>query len=129
MELVQDLLYILLTAAVPVLTTYLCKFLYEKWTGNKDSVKNEHIKAVLEQVVSMVCDVVAATTQTYVDELKKNGEFTKEAATEAFKRSKETAMQLLTEEAKDIISKVYGNIDVYLDTLIEATVKSQKKIG
>ena len=126
MELVQDLLYILLTAAVPVLTTYLCKFLYEKWTGHKDAVKNEHIQAVLEQVVSMVCDVVTATTQTYVDELKKNGEFTEEAAIEAFKRTKETAIKLLSEEAKEIISKVYGSVDVYLDTLIEAQVKKQK---
>ena len=126
MELVRDLLYILLTAAVPVITTYLCKFLYEKWTTHKSVVESEHIREVISQVVTIVCDVVAATTQTYVDELKKNGEFTKEAAAEAFKRSKETALQLLTEEAKEIIAKVYGNLDIYLDTLIEATVKSQK---
>ena len=32
MEMLKDILYILITAAVPVLTTYICKFLYAKWT-------------------------------------------------------------------------------------------------
>ena len=127
MEVLKDILYILITAAVPVLTTYVCKFLYEKWTEGKTKIKNEQIAATLNQVVSMVLDCVEKTNQTFVDELKKKGEFTEEAAAEAFKMSKETALKMLSEDASEIILEVYGDIDVYLDTLIEATVKQLKK--
>lgn len=127
MEFVKDILYILITAAVPVLTTYVCKFLYAKWTEGKVQIENEKISTTLDSVITMVLDVVEATNQTFVDELKKKGEFTEEAATEAFRISKDKALKMLSSEAADIISTVYGDVNVYLDTLIEATVKQLKK--
>lgn len=127
MEFVKDLLYILITAAVPVLTTYVCKFLYAKWTESKVNIKNEQIQDTLDKVTNMVLDVVQATNQTFVDSLKKNGEFTKEAAIEAFNKSKETVVKMLSDDAVTIIIEVYGDIDVYLDTLIESLVKQLKK--
>lgn len=127
MEIVKDLLYILITTAVPVLTTYLCKFLYTKWTEGKVKIENEKISQTLDSVVKMVLDAVEATNQTFVDELKKKGEFTEESALEAFSITKETVLDMLSEDAADIITTVYGDIDVYLDTLIEATVRKLKK--
>lgn len=127
MEFIKDLLYILITAAVPVLTTYVCKFLYAKWTEGKVKIQNEKISTTLDSVVTMVLDVVESVNQTFVDELKKKGEFTEESAKEAFNRSKETALKMLSDDAADIITMVYGDIDVYIDTLIEATVKQLKK--
>ena len=47
MELIKDLLYIFITAAVPVLTTYLCKFLYEKWSANKQTVNNQQTLLII----------------------------------------------------------------------------------
>lgn len=127
MEIVKDMLYILITAAVPVLTTYLCKFLYTKWTESKVKIENEKITTTLDGVVTMVLDVVTSVNQTFVDALKKKGEFTEEAAKEAFNKSKETALKMLSEDAIKIITTVYGDVDVYLNTLIEATVKQLKK--
>lgn len=127
MEFVKNLLYILITAAVPVLTTYVCKFLYAKWTESKVNIKNEQMQDTLDKVTNMVLDVVQATNQTFVDSLKKNGEFTKEAAIEAFNKSKETVVKMLSDDAVTIITEVYGDIDVYLDTLIESLVKQLKK--
>ena len=127
MEMIKDLLYILITAAVPVLTTYVCKFLYTKWTESKTKIENDTISTTLDNVVVMVLDVVESVNQTFVDELKKKGEFTKESAEEAFNKSKEIALTMLSNDAADIISMVYGDLDVYLDTLIEATVKKLKK--
>lgn len=126
MEFLKDILYIVITAAVPLLTTYICKFLYEKWTEGKTNIKNDKIANTLDHVVSMVLNCVETTNQTFVDELKKNGEFTKEAAAEAFLMSKTMAIQMLSEDAAEIIIEVYGDIDVYLDTLIETTVKNLK---
>ena len=127
MAILKDILYIIITTAVPVLVTYICKFLYEKWTEGKIKIENEKISNTLDCVVQMVLDVVETTNQTFVDELKKKGEFTQEAATEAFNISKEKAVKMLSNDAADIITKMYGDIDIYLDTLIEATVKQLKK--
>ena len=127
MEMIKDLLYILITASVPVLTTYICKFLYAKWTESKVKIENDKISTTLDGVVTMVLDVVEATNQVFVDELKKNGEFTEDTAAEAFRISKDKALKMLSVEAAEIISTVYGDVNVYLDTLIEATVKQLKK--
>lgn len=127
MKMIMDLLYILITAAVPVLTTYVCKFLYAKWTESKVKVENEKISTTMDSVINMVLDVVESVNQTFVDELKKKGEFTEETAKEAFNKSKETALKMLSNESAEIITTVYGDVDVYLDTLIEATVKQLKK--
>ena len=127
MEFVKNLLYILITAAVPTLTAYVCKFLYEKWTEGKVKIENEKIVTTLDQVVSMVLDCVVQTNQVFVDELKKKGEFTEEAAIEAFNMCKENALKMLSSDAAKIITEIYGDLDVYLDTLIEATVKQLKE--
>lgn len=127
MEFVKDILYILITTAVPVLTAYVCKFLYAKWTEGQVKIENETVSNTLNSVVTMVLDVVESVNQTFVDELKKKGEFTEESAKEAFNKSKETAMKMLSNDAADIITMVYGDVDVYLNTLIEATVKQLKK--
>jgi hypothetical protein len=50
MEMIKDLLYILITAAVPVLTTYVCKFLYAKWT--EDLYQQEKDKAASEDMMN-----------------------------------------------------------------------------
>jgi len=127
MEAVKDILYILITAAVPMLTTYICKFLYTKWTESKVKIENEKVSTTLDNVVTIVLDVVESVNQVFVDELKKKGEFTEENAKEAFNKSKETALKMLSDDAVAIIESVYGDVDVYLDTLIEATVKQLKK--
>lgn len=127
MEIVKDILYILITAAVPILTTYLCKFLYTKWTEGKVKIKNEKISNTLDNVINVVLDAVEATNQTFVDELKKKGEFTEASALEAFNVTKEKVLDMLSDDAAEIIVQVYGDLDIYIDTLIEATVRQLKK--
>lgn len=128
MEFIQNILYIIITAAVPVLTTYICKFLYEKWNSNKQVVENQHVQDTLNQVINVVLNCVVAVNQTFADELKKKGEFNTEAAKEAFDMCKNMAIKMLSEEAKNIIANTYGDVDAYLDTLIESTVKQVKQV-
>lgn len=123
----KEILLAVITAAVPVLTVCLGKFLYAKWNEVKERIKNEKVKNTLDQVLSMVFDCVQSTNQTFVDELKKNGEFSQEAATEAFNLSKNTAIKMLSEDAKQIIAMIYGNVDEYINIVIESAVKQLKK--
>lgn len=127
MEIIKEMLLALVTAAVPILTVYLCKFLYAKWNESKEKVANDKVKNTLDQVLSMVFNCVQSTNQVFVDELKNKNEFSKEAAIEAFNMSKNVAVKMLSEDAKEIIATIYGDIDSYIDILIESAVKQLKK--
>ena len=69
---------------------------------------------------------VIAVNQTYVDALKEQNAFTKEAQEEAFKRVWETVIATMTEEADIYISEVIGDLDEYIRTKIEEAVKEHK---
>jgi len=127
MTFIQNIFYIVLTLAVPTLTTYICKFCYEKWSANKQAVENDHVRDILDQVISIALNCVVSVNQTFVEGLKKKGEFTEEAAKEAFNTCKGMMLEMLSAEAKKVITNVYGNVDVYLDTLIESTVNQVKQ--
>lgn len=126
MEFIQDLLFAVISAAVPVLTIYACKFLSTKRNEIKIKIDNENIAKILDTVVDTVARCVVNTNQTFVDSLKASGSFTEEAAKEAFNKSKDTALKMLSEEAVNVIKLIYGDLDVYLDTLIESLVNEYK---
>ena len=47
MEFLQNLLYAIITAAIPVLTGFLCKWLASLYENNKSKIKNEKVQLVL----------------------------------------------------------------------------------
>lgn len=126
MEVWRNFLFELALACIPIITLFLGKFIYAKWEETRSNITNTKVQKTLDEVVDMVVNVVQATNQTLVDELKKNGEFTKEAATEAFIVSKDKALKMLSTEAAEIIADVYGDVSTYIDVLIEATVRDLK---
>jgi hypothetical protein len=126
-EVLQSILYAVITAAVPVITTFLCKWLFSLYENNKVKIKNETVREVLDKVVDMLVAVVETTTSTYVKQLKKDGTFDEAAQQEAFKRSFEAAKKLLTEESVKIIAETYGDVDEYLTNKIEQLVEELKK--
>jgi hypothetical protein len=78
-------------------------------------------------MVSMtIQDCVAATTQTYVDSLKAQNSFDKEAQKVAFNKTYEAVMAILTDDVKDYLTSIYGDLQSYLTNRIEAEVKAQK---
>lgn len=124
--LLQDLLYAVITAAVPVLTVFLLKFLAKYF--NKISVETDHliISDTIDEALDIVYKVVSTTSQTYVDSLKASGEFTKEAQEKAFNETKDTIMALLSEDAKELIKNLYEDTDKWLTVQIESAVRKQK---
>ena len=127
MEMLREFLFELALACIPILTVYFGKFIYAKWEETRGNIKNTKIQNTLDEVVEMVVNVVNATNQVMVDTLKNKGEFTADAAAEAFNKSKETALKMLSDEAASIIEDVYGDVSTYMDILIEATVRDLKK--
>ena len=127
LEFLQNLLFAVIAAAVPVATTYLCRWLASLYESNKTKVKNEKAQVVLGQVTDMIIAAVETTTSTYVKELKANNIFDSNAQKAAFDKTFEAVKKQLTEESTKIIADVYGNVEVYLTNKIEQFVEELKK--
>ena len=69
---------------------------------------------------------VQSTAQTYVDELKKNGNFDKEAQKAAFEKAKNAALAMLSDGAKKTLEELFGDAEQYVSAQIESTVRSMK---
>ncbi len=125
-ELLTTLIQMVVIPAIPVLITYLAKYLKAKADQATIRIDNEQVRIYLQEATDAVLQAVTFTAQTYVDTLKKQGKFDKEAQEQAFNTAKDVALKLLTEEAKQMITDLYGDITIWLDTKIEQTVNEQK---
>lgn len=122
-ELLLNILSVVITSIVMPLIIYLGKKLSAYLKTKTD---NEKAQKLITDATNSVTLAVASTLQTYVDTLKKNGEFTKKAQNEAFKRAKETALKLIKDEAKNAITANFGDFNTWLVALIETKVKELK---
>lgn len=127
----SDFLYMvlapILTTAISALSVFLIKYIRIKSEELKVKTKDDTYNKYLDDISDIIQQVVLAVSQTYVDTLKSKNAFTEEKQVEAFNKAKSQILLLLTEESKDIIKEVYGDLDSWLDTRIEAEVKIQKK--
>lgn len=60
--------------------------------------------------------------QTYVDALKKEGNFNKDVQLTALTKAKNIAISQMNDELKKFIKENYGNVDNWLITQIETTI-------
>lgn len=125
-ETLTTLIQVVVIPAIPVLVTYLVKYLKAKAEQTTTKIDNDLIRTYLQEATDAVLQAVTYTAQTYVDKLKKQGKWDKEAQKIAFNTAKDVALKLLTEEAKRMITDMYGDLTIWLDTKIEQTVKEQK---
>lgn len=113
-------------AAVPTVTVYLCSFLSKKKEEIRQSTTSETQKRLLDEAMEAVTTAVIKTNQTYADTLKNNGAFSIENQKTAFEKSLQTAIEIMSQETKDFISAVYGDLEKWLSAKIEATVNTVK---
>lgn len=120
------IIQVVIIPAIPVLITFLVKFLKAKADETTTKIDNDLIRVYLQEATDAVLQAVVYTAQTYVDALKKQGKFDETAQKVAFAQAKDVALRLLTEEAKQMITDLYGDLTIWLDTKIEQTVNEQK---
>ena len=121
-----ELLQAIATAAIPVCAAYLVQYLHRKSEHIIAQTDNMTIKAFLAEATDAVSTAVTYTSQTFVDALKKEGQFDKDRQQEALKKSLDKAISLLSESAKNALTDIYGNLEAYLTSKIEAEVRIQK---
>lgn len=109
-----------------ILTKYLVDFLTAKRDELNSKTNNEIAKKYTDMIYQTVVDCVIATNQTYVDSLKKSGNFDEAAQKEAFNRTMNAVLAILGDDAKDYIQQATGDLNTYLTQLIESEVNKHK---
>ena len=128
MEMLAEIFEVCIIPLLTVLTAYFIKFVNAKSAEIGTKVENETQKKYLEMLNSTITDCVIATTQTYVDSLKKQGAFDAEAQKVAFTMTYESVVKLLTDEATEYLNEAVGDLQLYITQKIEAEVNLNKTI-
>ena len=123
---IREIIEVCLIPLLGVLVTYLVKYINTKSKELEASTDNELAKKYISLLSTTITNCVIATNQTYVETLKKQGKFDAEAQKEAFNMTLNAVMALLTDEAKQYLSEVYGDLNTYITNQIEATVNQNK---
>lgn len=134
LELLSQIFEVCIVPLLGILTTFLVSFIKTKKEEvlNKISAdKTEEQKKTLEKYLNLVettvVDCVQATNQTYVETLKAEGSFDAEAQKVAFNKTLESVLSILSDDAKEYLTEIFGDLNTYLTNLIESKVNTSKK--
>lgn len=128
-ELIQYILYIVLTAILPVTAKYIINLIQARIREStliEEAAKTEAQSMLIKDALSDVMDAVLYVNQTFVDTLKANGEFTQAVWAEAKQKAYNAALLTISEASKKAVTDVYGSFDTWLQLKIEASVKEAK---
>lgn len=126
MSLLAEIMEVVVIPLLGILTAYIVKLVnakIEDINKKRDNALEEKYLLMLGETIN---DCVIATTQTYVETLKKQGKFDAEAQKEAFNQTYSAVMNILSEEAKNYLTTAVGDLNLYITQKIEAEVNANK---
>lgn len=107
-------------------TAYVIALVRAKIQEMKEKKQDVLYHKYLDMLNITITDCVLATTQTYVEALKKEGKFDLEAQKIAFTKTYENVMAILADEAKEYLQTAIGDLSAYVENMIEAEVNRNK---
>lgn len=122
----QQIFEVAIIPLIGVLTGILIKYINSKSTEIITQTEDAQAKKYIAMLDTTITSCVLATTQTYVDSLKKAGKFDVEAQKTAFEMTYNAVLEVLTEDAKNYLTAFYGDLGAYMTNKIEAEVKNTK---
>ena len=125
-ELLTQIFEVCILPLLGILTTFFVKWVNARIGEISNNRKNETEKKYLDMLNNTISDCVIATTQTYVDALKKQGAFDAEAQKVAFTMTYEAVIKLLTDEAQIYLNEAVGDLNLYITQKIESEVNLNK---
>ncbi len=128
LEMLSQIFEVCIIPLLGVLVIYLVKYINAKSKDISAKTDNALIKKYVDMLADTITQCVIATNQTYVDALKKQGKFDKEAQEAAFKLTSTAVLAILSDEAKKYLTAAYGDLNTYITNQIEKTVNENKLV-
>jgi hypothetical protein len=126
LEIVGTIFEIAIFPAISAAAIYFITWINAKKQELLKKTKNETAAKYIEMLDKTITDCVVATSQTYVETLKKEGRFDEAAQKAAFQKTFDAVMAVLTDDAQTYLSEVTKDLTAYITNKIEATVKVTK---
>ena len=122
----ENLGNILIPLLITIITICICTMTNKVAKSAAESAPSKYSEIIygLENIVNKA---VITTNQTFVNELKKQGKFDKEAMEEAYRRTYESIVASLSQSFFEYIDKEAIDIDALLKNMIETSVNWNKE--
>lgn len=120
-------LQILITIAIPVITTILTALANKALDYQIQKIQDERVRQLLKEGTSLVLDSVNYIQQTYVDDLKAAGSFDAAAQKHALDAAKARALDLMRNDVYKALDNQYENVNRYIETVIESAIAQKKE--
>lgn len=124
----------IVNAIVPVLCllitaggAYIVALLRRETAQLQRQIDNDTASKYIDMACEAVAQAVTYTAQTFVDDLKAEGKFTKEKQLEAFEKAKNKTLEILSDTAVEALGQIYKDFNTWLETKIEQAVRETKK--
>ena len=126
MTILTQLFEMVIFPLLGIATVYLVFLIKAKINELKLKKDDDLFNKYLSMLENTITDCVIATTQTYVDSLKKQGSFDADAQKVAFTKTYTNVMKILTEDAKEYLQNALGDLESYVYNKIESEVALNK---
>lgn len=124
-ELIQQIFNLCIVPLLGALTVYITSLIKKKSAEIEASTENELTKKYVALLSETITNCVLATNQTYVENLKAEKVFDKEAQKKALEMTGNAVMAVLTEDAKEYLSYIYDDLEQYIIYKIEAEINKK----
>lgn len=121
----ENLGNILIPLLVTIITICIC-MMTSKVAKDAARLAPSKYSEIIYGLENIVNKAVITTNQTFVNELKKQGKFDKEAMQEAYRRTYESIVASLSQSFFEYLDEETIDIDVLLKNMIETSVNWNK---
>lgn len=128
MVLLQQIFELCIVPLLGVITMYIVNFIKVKTAELQTVNSNEVLVKYLDMLSTTVIECVIATNQTYVNSLKGQNAFDEAAQKIAFQKTYDAVIAILSDDAKEYLTHVYGDLTVFITNMIEAEVNRNREV-
>ena len=126
MVLLQQIFELCIVPLLGIITMYIVNYVKVKITELQTSNSNEVLSKYLDMLSTTIIECVIATNQTYVNSLKGQKAFDEAAQKVGFQKTYDAVIAILSDDAKEYLTHVYGDLTVFITNMIEAEVNRNK---
>lgn len=129
LDLLQQIFQVCIIPLLGVLTAFIVKYVNAKSAEMSAQTDDALMKKYITMLSETITACVIATNQTYVDALKDQNAFELEAQKAAFEMTKNAVMEILSADAKKYLTNAFGDLETYINNMIEAEVNKAKTVN